>query len=57
MSTEDDKKAVELVKLKKTNGYILTRAHIDIMTRISQTKKNPAIITKGPEHKAKVKKG
>ena len=27
------------------------------MTRISQTKKNPAIVTKGPEHKAKVNKG
>ena len=57
MSTEDDKKAIELVKLKKTNGYILNRTHIEIMTRISHTKKNPAIVTKGPEHKAKVKNG
>ena len=31
--------------------------YIKIMTRISQTKKNPAIVTKGPEHKAKVNKG
>ena len=39
MNTEDDKKAIELVKLKKTNGFILDKTHIEVMTRISQTKK------------------
>ena len=55
MSIEDDKKAIELVKLKKANRYTLDKTHIEVMTRVSQTKKTPALITKRPEHKAKVK--
>ena len=39
MSIEDDKKAIELVKLKKANRYTLDKTHIEVMTRISQTKK------------------
>ena len=54
MSTEDDKKAIELVNLKKTDGYILNKKHIELMTRISQTKKTPQLVTKEPEHKANV---
>ena len=48
MSPEDDKRAIELVELKKSNGYRLDKTHIEIMSRISQTKNNPAPATKGP---------
>ena len=54
MSTEDDKKAIKLVNLKRMDGYILNKKHIELMTRISQTKKTPLLLTKEPEHKAKV---
>ena len=57
MSLEDDKKAIELVKLKKSNGYTLDKTHIEVMARVSQTKRTPALVTKRPEHKAKVKNG
>ena len=39
MSIEDDKKAIELVKLKKANGYTLDKTHIKVMTRVSKTKR------------------
>ena len=36
MSLEDDKKTIELVKLKKSNGYTLDKTHIEVMTRMKK---------------------
>ena len=55
MSAEDDIRAIELVDLKKSNGYILNKTHIQFMSRVSQN--NPAATTKGPVNKAKVNPG
>ena len=55
MSPEDDIRAIELVDLKKSNGYILNKTHIQFMSRVSQN--NPAATTKGPANKAKVNPG
>ena len=52
ISPEHDKRAIELVESKKSNGYRLDKTHIALMSRISQN--NPAPATKGPANKAKV---
>ena len=48
MSPEDDIRAIELVELKKSNGYVLNKTHIQLMSRISQN--NPAQTTKRTSH-------
>ena len=55
INPEDDKRAIELIELKKSNGYSLDKTHIAVKSRISQN--NPAPATKGPANKAKVNPG
>ena len=55
MSPEDDIRAIALVDLKKSNGYVLNKTHIQFMSRVSQN--NPAVTTKGSADKAKVTQG
>ena len=57
LSPDDDKKAIELVNLVKTNGYTLKKIHIAAMARVSQSKKTEICTTKETVGKAKVKKG
>ena len=54
MSREDDKRAIELVNLVKSNNYKLNNTHIQSMARISHNK--PAA-TKETADKVKVNTG